>query len=176
MTIERRQHLTTAEDYERRIKALETRVSELSVSPWFGCLTRNALDVAIRAIDTADLWVCFFDIDRLKQANERWGKLTTSNKIAASIKPRSSDLLAEYHLPIVGQWFSGDEFVAILPEADVLGYAQRVQKALHSEELSATFVLVSCGYMVNTYLTINYADKVASYVKADGHRNLIVRI
>lgn len=174
--MERRQHVATIVDYQRRIAELERIVDRLSISPWFNCLTRVALNEVLTTIDVNHLWLCYFDVDKLKYANEKWGKIVASQNIAQAIKPRAYDILGEHRVPIVGQWFSGDEFVALLPQVDVLGYANRVQRGLHRYQMSATFVLLPSSHKLTVFDSINYAENVIKLLKGKNLRNLVVEI
>ena len=173
MLPDRRHHDTT--DYAAQVKHLEAKIHRLSISLWFGVLTRQGLDEALADLDVTGLYLVFFDIDRLKQANDRYGKVKSSAYIKASIQPRANDILGEKER-IIGQWFSGDEFVGIFTESEVLGYAQRVQRTLHQYQMSATFIILPATHRVNVLRTIDYADAVCQMLKARGVRNRIVRL
>lgn len=175
MIIERRTPTTIA-DYQRRIAQLEQIVDRLSINPWFNCLTRTALNEVLSTIAVDDLWLCYFDVDLLKKWNDIYGKIIASQNIASSIKPRSDDILGDGKQPVVGQWFSGDEFLALLPPDNVLGYAQRVQKRLARYGMSATFILLPANYRYGVFASIDYAEGAVSLIKAKGHRGIIVEI
>lgn len=172
-TNDRRTHQTI--DYAARIKQLEDKIHRLSVSLWFGVLTRQGLDEALKDLDVTGLQLVFFDIDRLKQANERYGKIKSSAYIKASIHPRANDILGEKER-IVGQWFSGDEFIGLFADNEAIGYAQRVQRTLHSYAMSATFIILPATHRVNVVQTIEYADGVCQLLKSKGIRDRIVRV
>lgn len=128
-----RRHSTKAE-LHKRIAQLERLVQELSISPVFGCLTRSALDVLLRDFDFTGLGVIYWDIDKLKELNLRWGKEESSRRIREAIAARSTDCVA-------GQVFSGDEFIAFPQEEDCLQMAQRIRDAMHALGISATFLI-----------------------------------
>lgn len=109
-------------------------IARLSTNVWFGCLTRQALDLALEATDLTGKAIVYFDIDRLKAANERWGKAESSRRIREALACRAEDV-------ILGNWFSGDEFAAIVPTTDALGFARRIQAELQAREMSATFLV-----------------------------------
>lgn len=106
---------------------------ELRTNQWFGCLTRPALVQELRRleVDRSDLSLVYFDIDNLKDCNNRWGKDGSSMRIRAGL--RGFDLL--------GSWFSGDEFVAVVPDDDARGLAERFQRQLRENGMSATFLI-----------------------------------
>lgn len=175
MIVERRAP-TTIVDYQRRIAQLEQIVDRLSINPWFNCLTRTALNEVLNTIAVDDLWLCYFDVDRLKHWNDIYGKIAASQNIARSIKPRGEDILGDGKQPVVGQWFSGDEFLALLPHDNVLGYAQRVQRNLARYKMSATFVLLPANHRSTVFASIDYAEGTTSLIKAKGHRGIIVEL
>lgn len=110
-------------------------LDRLILNPWFGTLTRNAFDILLDQIDDwSNRAIVYFDIDGLKQANDRWGKAGSSKRIADALAWRAGD---------IGCWFSGDEFAAIVPVADALEFAQRIQSELRLQEMSATIVILS---------------------------------
>jgi len=173
MTNERR---LTPFDYEARIRQLEIDNYLLSISPVFGVLTRPALELLLRHTDLTDLWVCFCDIDAMKAANSRYGKPMVNSFIRRAIKPRAHDIIGEHKTPIVGQWFSGDEFVGVFTASDALGYAQRVQLTLYEVGMSATFVLAPTNYLSTVFTTIAFCDNAVQAAKSLNHRALIIEV
>lgn len=106
----------------------------LSISKWFGCLNSNGLNEAISHLDLTDLCLVYFDVDNLKQANEKWGKPESSRRIAAAIQLRETDI-------VYGQYFSGDEFMAFVRKDQALGLVLRLRKNFAAVEMSATYVI-----------------------------------
>lgn len=106
----------------------------LSISKWFGCLNSNGLNEAISHLDLTDLCLVYFDVDNLKQANERWGKPESSRRIATAIKLRETDI-------VYGQYFSGDEFMAFVTKDQALGLVLRLRKNFAAVEMSATYII-----------------------------------
>lgn len=142
-------------------------IERLSISPVFGCLTRNALDIQLEILDLTDKSIVFFDIDSLKAANVAWGKELVNFKITQSLRAhRFSDL-------VVGQWFSGDEFVAIVPTGDSVGFAERILKALQFRQMSATFIIAECDPTINVHQLVERCDKRADHEKGAGNKGQI---
>ena len=141
-------------------------------SPFFGTdiLNRNGLDLLLPTIKP-DQWLCFFDVDGLKQINERYGKLYAGKLISICIEVRITDQLLT-----VGQWYSGDEFVAVFnTKFDAIGYAQRTQAHMHQSNYSATFAIVQANYRKNVRDTINFADELVALLKQRfNRRNCII--
>ena len=127
-------------------------IARLSVNRWFGCLTRNALDLALETTDRAGKAVVYFDIDRLKAANSTYGKEEVSRRIREVFAQMRHDDI------ILGNWFSGDEFVAIVPMADAIGFAKRMQASLRQQALSATF-------LVWTHQDMDAAERLLTVIK-----------
>jgi GGDEF domain-containing protein len=109
-------------------------IRQLSINKSFGCLTRNAFEFLLDGMDWRNKCILYFDIDNLKTANNEYGKAGVNERIKDSISFRATD---------IAQWFSGDEFVAVVSIEDVLGFARRIQKELHSRGLSATFIILT---------------------------------
>ena len=163
---------------EARVKVLEQLTTnlihenkELATSAWFGCLTRNGLDQALKGLDISAAWFVFFDVDKLKSLNDKHGKAKASRLISECITPRAGDLLAVH-----GQWFSGDEFAAVLwSKHAAIGYAQRVQAEMHKRGFSATFAILCARDTAHTTLVL--ADQVCNFIKQEKHiRDVIIDI
>lgn len=134
-------------------------IEQLAVSPSFGCLTRPAFELSLACVDSSDMAVIYFDIDWMKQANDRYTKEGVNDRIRAAIAFRRDD---------IGQWFSGDEFVAFLSLEDALGFAQRVQAQLHEQGLSATILIQTSSR------DIDQAERTLSACKARGRNRIYV--
>lgn len=167
---DRRQN--TSAYYEARIAELASIVDLLSIDPAYGCLTKPGLVRALSVLDVSDQVVVYFDIDNFKTMNSHLGKAHCNAVIAKCIQPRGYDIIGRSK-PLVGRWFSGDELVGIFPANDANGYAERVQRALHSYNASATFVLVPANYMATVFATIDFAELVNASIKKLGKRDLI---
>lgn len=127
-------------------------LDRLVYNRWFGCLTRNAFEIQLEQIDWRGKAIVYFDIDNLKLANDSWGKEESSRKIAESIAFRRTD---------IGQWFSGDEFAAVVSLDDAVGFAKRIQKELTARDMSATF-LIATGIR-----DVDHAERVLSKMKTN---------
>lgn len=149
-----------------QIEELENKIDRRSRSSVFDCYTRSALDDLIKDLPTADMSVVYFDVDDMKRHNTVYGKTVVNDKIRASIAGRSLDM-------VVAQWFSGDEFVCIIPSIDALGYARRTQERFHSNDLTATFVILELSTPIDTTGTIDIADNVCAKLKERGIKNII---
>lgn len=113
------------------------KCERLSISKWFGCLNSNGLNERLRTLDLTDLCLVYFDVDNLKQANEKWGKPESSRRIAQAINlssKRKTDI-------VYGQYFSGDEFMAFVRKDQALGLVARLRKNFTAVEMSATYVI-----------------------------------
>lgn len=146
-----------------RIEELEAQNARLSVSTWFHCLTRPAVDERLRTIDPIGKAIVYLDIDGLTAANNRWGKIESSRRIRESLSTR-------YHDMFIGQYFSGDEFVAVMDMRDARGYAERTQAELSARGMSATFVIVACHDRSPLTEQIDYAETLTAAQKAHGNR------
>lgn len=143
----------------------------LAISPVFGVPTRSALEVALLDFDLTGLALVYFDIDQLKQANELWGKVVSSRKIATALHARATDLL-------IGQWFSGDEFLALVPIQDATAYAEVLLASFKAQSMSATIVIIDPTLLpVMTIIQLtDYADEVVTTMKKAGLRGVITTI
>ncbi len=133
-------------------------------SPWFDCWNRNALDLLIESEQIpANYALVLLDVDKLKQANELYGKEGSSLRIRRSLAREKDKIYCV---------FSGDEMAAFVPYSDAVGFAQRLQSELHSNGLSATFVISDCEG--NWSDTLDYVSNVNDCVKQMGLRDVIV--
>lgn len=114
----------------------------------------------LQEIDLSGMSFVYFDLDGMKQANTQYGKAEVNRKIKSAMHFRESDI-------VVGQVFSGDEFVALVPIQDAYGFARRLQDSLTEHKLSAT-ILVS-----NENDIVAGEDKLAK-IKDSGFRAIIV--
>jgi hypothetical protein len=134
------------------------------INPWFKIFTRNALDIALaQGLIPEDYSAIVLDIDKLKKANEDYGKQGSSLRIRQSLD-RYKDLAYTY--------FSGDEIVLFCSATDALGMCNRLQSDFHENGLSATFVIgnCECGDWVST---LDYLSNVNDAVKGMGCRDCI---
>lgn len=164
----RKQSAPTRAQLLERIAQLEKEKLELSTYETFGCLSRQGLNLATRDLDLTPLAVVYWDVDRLKRANERWGKPVTSDKIAQSLAAhRSTDCIT-----IAGQAFSGDEFCAFPLWEEAEAFAIRIQHVLHLEEMSATFAIFAPVGTAQECMA--QGEKLCSSAKDAGIRDAIL--
>jgi GGDEF domain-containing protein len=152
----------------RDLAAAEQKIAERSMSPWFGCLNRNGLDAALVSADLTGMAVVYWDLDSLKACNDLWGKSTSSQKVASALSEMRKDDV------IVGQWFSGDEFLALVPFSDAMGFAQRMLHALQHQEMSATFVITPLFTGIDLFQIGEDSDEMVNKAKKNGNRGSIV--
>lgn len=133
-SIERRR--PSYRDLSDLVGRLQNQVEQLSHNPTFGCLTRLAVDVLLQDMNLNGLAVVYWDIDKLKSANVAWGKKEASDRIRQAIAARGTDC-------VMGQVFSGDEFVAFPPLSDAYPMACRIQSRLQEQDMSATFLITA---------------------------------
>ncbi|MGH7776330.1 MAG: GGDEF domain-containing protein [Candidatus Dormibacterales bacterium] len=130
--------LARVEELERRIRRLEEQVTEDELT---GALRRGAgTDALVREIDRArrsgeSLVVVFVDVDQLKAVNDGEGH-AAGDRLLQDVADILRAHLRSYDLVI--RW-GGDEFVCVLPEAD-LGSAAR-----HVDEVTSTFARITYG-------------------------------
>lgn len=141
-----------------RIRELEAKVARLERSIWFGCLTRNGLDEVLQTLDVSGLALVYFDIDNLTLCNDRWGKPESSRRVAWALQMREADVT-------IGQWFSGDEFISLVPAVDAYGYTQRLLSRLKAQSMSATFVIVALDQGSDINALAQEADERIKYQK-----------
>ena len=128
-------------------------------NPWFGIYNRCALDIALaQGLIPVGFAKVYFDIDGLKQANDRWGKVESSRRIKHALC-RTTDYTFSA--------FSGDEILTFCPTHDAVGYAHRIQSDLCSMGLSATFAISLGGH------TPDELEEEVSRAKDLGHRGTI---
>lgn len=112
----------------------EQKLQYLSVNRAFNVQVRLALDLYLAEHNTHSQAFIYFDLDNMKLANSIYGKQAVNDKIRAALQFRSTDT-------VIGQVYSGDEFVAIVPHEDAYGFARRLQNSLTDHGLSATILI-----------------------------------
>jgi GGDEF domain-containing protein len=159
-------------DLETQLERKNQQLERVTTSTWFGCLTRNGVDEVLLSADLTGLSLVYFDLDELKKANDKWGKPESSRRVAEVISQlRSADI-------IIGQWFSGDEFLCLVPSSTAAGFAHRCLSLLHEQEMSATFVIVNIKAHSNIPKIGEACDKIVNACKKRGRRgsiNLLVQ-
>jgi diguanylate cyclase (GGDEF)-like protein len=140
---------------------LSKRIGQMSVCPTYQCLTRQGVDRRWQKvkINRQGMHVIFLDIDNMHKANELWGYAEVDAKIARSLKQvRQNEL--------VGRWYAGDEIVLICNATESYQTAERIQLALESNGLSATFGIATC----DSPLLAENAKRAADLVQAAKER------
>lgn len=104
--------------------------ASLLTDPTFGCLTRAGITRRWRP----GMVALFFDLDGLHDLNATYGYEEVDRRIRAALAVCRRDEAA------VGRWYSGDEFVVIVPTVEAAhAVEQRLRVALADVGLSATF-------------------------------------
>ena len=96
----------------------------------FGCLTKAGI-LALHTYSEGKA-VVFCDINGMHAANKQFGYAGVDARIKAAIACRNTDEAA-------AQWFSGDEFIFIVPADDAEGFVSRIAQGFIDNELSAMF-------------------------------------
>ncbi|MGH7903938.1 MAG: GGDEF domain-containing protein [Candidatus Dormibacteraceae bacterium] len=132
--------LGRVEELERRLQRLEQRVT---VDELTGALRRGAgHEALVREIDRARrcadqrLVVAFVDVDDLKHVNDTEGH-GAGDRLLQDVADILRAHLRSYD-PVI-RW-GGDEFVCVLPEADLESAAR------HLEEVASTFARITYGH------------------------------
>jgi len=152
------QRRATSIPIQHTLETLHAKCQRLSVSNWFGCLNRNGLDEAIAELEFDGLCLVFADVDNLKQANERWGKVSSSARIAQAIKMREVDI-------VFGQWFSGDEFAAFVPVETAYEFAMHWQSNFKAVDMSISICIAPIPPGVTIESLANQCDERLTNVK-----------
>lgn len=141
-------------------------IEYITHSRWTGLMTRETFDIELRYIvNFNELALVFWDIDELKSANNKYGKVVCSAKMRAGAREAGIELVANV--------WSGDEFCAIVPMQDALGLANRVQRGLKAEEMSATFVILEAFGAADVSQYLNEMDELINVIKQAGGRGTI---
>jgi len=134
----------------RNERLLATLSMEARVDPLTGLLNRRGFDERVAA-DLSPAARCsrtfalvILDIDHFKLVNDRWGH-DVGDRVLCHVgallrqQARDQDILAR---------FGGEEFVALLPDADIAGaqrFADRVRKSLAGNAAGLPPVRLSAG-------------------------------
>lgn len=90
------------------------------------------------------LVLVYFDLDRFKQYNDRYGHAAGDEALQAVARALASQTRA---MNISGRW-GGEEFLCVLSSAEIAGalvYVERVKSHLRNLQLSAGAITMSCG-------------------------------
>jgi GGDEF domain-containing protein len=146
---------------------LQRQLRTAFVDTSYGILTRAGGEAAWRRMRRQPLAVIFTDLDGLHALNERLGYAEVNRRIASALRSRRDDL------SIAMRWFSGDEIVVVVPQADGLKTAERLLAALHTHDLSGTFAVVAAS----THDLAAEAGRAGALVQAAkraGQRGIII--
>jgi GGDEF domain-containing protein len=157
---------TDRNEVDARITELENKIAQLQRSPVFGCYSRAGIEDVLAGADLSDRAVVYFDIDNMKQANEQHGKTGVNLKIRAALGGvRETDI-------VIGQWFSGDEFIALVTLADAFGFVTHLRAAFIREGLGATFAVLSIADGIEA--ATERADQLITASKVAGRKGGIL--
>jgi GGDEF domain-containing protein len=126
---------------QQKIAQLETLTHRLAWNHDFGCYTRNGFEHLIwPEIASRARYLVYFDIDQMKILNDTIGKPEVNARIRQALGIlRSTDHVA------AGQFFSGDEFVIVICEAedgtvgDPKGLIERLANEFKAVQMKATY-------------------------------------
>lgn len=161
---------------EAEITRLREALADHQISEAFGCYTRKALTRdLLPGFDARGFAIVYLDIDSLTLLNEAYGKAERKNADVPSVNERIFASFAAMRSAdvLIGQWFSGDEFVALVPAADAYGFTQRLQAELRANGITATFVLQVYDHSITLREAIDLADNETSKYKLAGLRDRI---
>ena len=134
---------TRMEDTERldkhiQILDLQTRVLELEaaleaghIDVQFAILNRTGINQRWHRRPADADTVIFFDLDYIHDHNEQWGYSVTDDHIRA--------VMSQIDHFWVFRWYSGDEFGLLCAAPDATGFADRVERLLEEQGMTATF-------------------------------------
>ena len=152
--------LARVEELERRLRRLEEQVT---VDELTGALRRGAgHEALVREIDRArrsgeSLVVVFVDVDQLKRVNDGEGH-AAGDRLLQDVADILRAHLRSYDLVI--RW-GGDEFVCVLPEADLASAAR------HVDEVTSTFARITYGR--------TFSVGIAALMAGDDAESLVAR-
>jgi GGDEF domain-containing protein len=115
-------------NYTEKIANKDEAIRQLITDQVFGCLTRQGLELLVGLNVVEGGFVIFFDINKMHDANTRYGYAEVDRRIRESLKVRGSDFTAS-------RWYSGDEFV-IIGSGDCKGLERRIQQSFVDNGLS----------------------------------------
>lgn len=161
-----RLHTASPDELRRMVAMLERKLAFATHCRHFGTQTRQGLELALEGADLTGHAIVFFDIDNLKSFNALHGQPEANRLIGQVIQARAGDLL-------VGQWYSGDEFVAFIPEPDALGFAQRLLSGLRAVGSSATLCMASWRSDMPTIQQVDMLTDLCVGAKTRGEKGRI---
>jgi len=167
---------TNTSKLEAEITRLREALADHQISEAFGCYTRKALTRdLLPSFDARGFAIVYFDIDGLTQLNNAYGKAERKHPAVPHVNERIFAAFAAMRTAdvLIGQWFSGDEFVALVPAADAYGFTLRLQAALRANGITATFVLQVYNHSITLRQAIDLADNETSRYKSAGLRDRI---
>ena len=162
-------HKPTYDELLDRIALLESHIARLSTNQ-LGCLTRPALELFLGSINdrlydpSSELVFVGWDIDGMKQANTQYSEPGTNDRLFRSYNP-----ILQHDA--IGTVWSGDEYIAVVSSSDAIGFAQRMQDNLHTNGLSATFIIVNPRDYADWNEAIDTQRVLCGQHKAAGERD-----
>lgn len=161
---------------KRDIELLKKELAEkrkeiefLSTDKAYGVLTRPAVELRLKELQSdKTVYFVYADLDRFKAVNDKYGKAGANGRVfRALLSVRQSDVV------ISGRWFSGDELVFAI-RGDPVAFANRLQKNLKAEGLSATIAVVRSGR--NYLSSLLRADAAIMNAKQAGWRGSVISL
>lgn len=153
----------TNKDNSELINIIET----LSMDKVFNCYTRQAFESFIwNMIKDNAKFAIFFDVDKMHDANEKYGYELVNEKIRNSVNVRNDDIC-------VSRWFSGDEMIAIINNGDPYAMAQRLLNNFIDNGLSSTFGIVEIDSNKSLLDNVTIAANKVQQAKKENKRGTI---
>lgn len=153
---------------QARLKDLTADRDSLLYDPVFGCLNRAGLERQW-TITRATHGIIFFDLDNMKQANDRFSYdgVNARIKLALLRSVRADETYA-------GRWFSGDELVLCAPKQVLVTIAERAKLAFADEGLTFT-AAISHGYgFYDLFEVVQQASQAVQAAKRANDRDVIL--
>ena len=147
------------------IAYLEKKVKRISINRWIGIMTREAFEVELEESDLSCKSLVYWDVDGLKEANNKYGKVSSSMRMRQSLD-RQADL--------IGMVFSGDEKLALIDTCEAMEFAKRIQARYRLNELDATFVIRHSW--TDVWQAVSEMDDLCNALKRNGARGTITEI
>lgn len=110
-------------------------IARLRIDPAYGIQTRAAVEFS----PPKKGMIIFWDIDRMRELNARWGYEEVDRRIsAATYKIRLS-----HGCSLIARWYSGDEFIYNCSSLDAERAARRIHRLFSQQEIAVTIGIAS---------------------------------